>query len=178
MSIAESSWRRISDLDLALAVRCNRATRIAVVRMIFRLVSRIGDGIVWYALMLALPLIYGAPALRTVLQMLVGGTLGLILYKTLKRKTLRTRPFENHPGIFAAAAPLDRFSFPSGHTLHAFSMALVVGNGFPELAPAVMLLAAMIAASRPILGLHYPTDVLAGAAIGTLVASLVLNLPL
>jgi len=178
VSIAESSWRRISELDLALALRCNRATRNAAVRLIFRLVSRLGDGIVWYAMMIALPLAYGTPALRTVLQMLLAGTFGLILYKTLKRKTLRTRPFENHPGIFAAAAPLDRFSFPSGHTLHAFSMALVVSNGFPDLASPVMSFAAMIAASRPILGLHYPTDVLAGAAIGVLVANLVLSLPL
>lgn len=178
MSIAESYWHRISELDLALVVRCNRATRYTVFRHWFRFVSRLGDGIVWYALMIALPAVYGPSALRTVAQMLVAGTIGLLLYRVLKKETRRARPFETHPEILVGAAPLDRFSFPSGHTLHATSMALVMIDGFPELAPLVSTIAAMIAASRPILGLHYPTDVLAGAAIGIVVGSISLSLPL
>lgn len=178
MSITESCLRRISEFDLALVLHCNRATRFAVARHFFRLISRLGDGILWYSLMIALPAIHGPGALRTVGQMLAAGTVGLILYKALKKQTLRARPFETHSAIVVAAAPLDRFSFPSGHTLHAFSMSLVISDGFPDLMPLMMSVAALIAASRPTLGLHYPSDVLAGAAIGIFVGSLVLRLPL
>lgn len=143
----------------------------------FRLVSRAGDGVVWYSLMALLPLTCGSRAWLVVLQMLIGGVAGLLLYKCLKRKTLRLRPFQAHSVIVAAAAPLDRFSFPSGHTLHAFTMSLIVSHSFSELAPALLGLAILIGASRPILGLHYPSDVLAGAAIGTLVAGSVIALP-
>ncbi len=78
--------------------------------------------------------------------------------------------------IEAAAAPLDRFSFPSGHTLHAVSFSLIVTAHYPALAPLVFAFAALGAASRPILGLHYPSDVLAGAAVGAALAELALAL--
>lgn len=177
MSKAAFSLRRISEIDLALCVRCNRASRYRAMRATFRLLSRVGDGVVWYALMALLPLAYGRTAWLVVLQMLIGGAVGLVLYKCLKRKTLRVRPFHAHSTIVAAAAPLDRFSFPSGHTLHAFSMSLIVSHSFSELAPALLGLAILIGASRPILGLHYPSDVLAGAAIGTVVAGAVISFP-
>lgn len=168
---------RLAALDLALCVRCNRASRQRATRGLFRFMSRIGDGMLWYALMIALPVLYGARAWPVVGKMVLAGALGLALYKWLKRKTLRPRPYQVHPVIEAAAAPLDHFSFPSGHTLHAVSMALIVGCHFTELAPAVAAAAALIAASRPILGLHYPSDVAAGAAIGGTLATGLMLLP-
>ncbi|MEK7737966.1 MAG: phosphatase PAP2 family protein, partial [Pseudomonadota bacterium] len=69
-----------------------------------------------------------------------------------------------------------RFSFPSGHTLHAVSFTLVASAAYPVLAPSLWLYTALVALSRPVLGLHYPSDVLAGAAIGALLAQLVLAL--
>src|SRR5207253_1283157 len=79
---------------------------------------------------------------------------------------VRERPFITHTAIDPAAAPLDRYSFPSGHTLHAVSFAWQASAHFPELAWVLLPLAALIAGSRVVLGLHYPTDVVAGAAIG------------
>jgi undecaprenyl-diphosphatase len=68
-------------------------------------------------------------------------------------------------------APLDRYSFPSGHTLHAVSFTIVTTAHAPELAPILVPFALLVAASRVVLGLHYPTDVAAGAFIGMLLAS-------
>ena len=66
--------------------------------------------------------------------------------------------------------PLDRFSFPSGHTLHAVGFSLVAAAYYPELAPLLSGVTVMVAASRMVLGLHYPSDVLAGATLGAGVA--------
>jgi undecaprenyl-diphosphatase len=63
-------------------------------------------------------------------------------------------------------APLDHYSFPSGHTLHAVSFTVILTTYLPGLAGALVALASLIALSRVILGLHYPTDVAAGAALG------------
>jgi undecaprenyl-diphosphatase len=163
-----SRW--ISDLDFALCLRFNRVSHFRFGRQFFKTVSRLGDGVFWYALMALLPLVHGAAAWPTVGRMALAGVLGLAIYKWLKTKTSRPRPCQVYSVISAAAPALDRFSFPSGHTLHAVSFSLVAGAGFPQLAPLVYPFALLVAVSRPVLGLHYPSDVLAGAVLGTLVA--------
>jgi undecaprenyl-diphosphatase len=161
---------RIDAAEYGLCRRMNRSASRVSIRHTFRIVSRLGDGVVWYVLMLALPLLYGTAGIRPALCMALTGLVGLILYKGLKRVIVRERPFITHIGISVGAAPLDRYSFPSGHTLHAVSFTWQAVASFPELAWVLVPLATLIAASRVVLGLHYPTDVLAGAAIGAALA--------
>jgi undecaprenyl-diphosphatase len=113
-----------------------------------------------------LPLIYGRAAAAPAIGMALTGITGLLIYKWLKRVMVRERPFIRHPGITLAMPPLDRYSFPSGHTLHAVAFTWQAVACFPALAWVLLPVAALIAASRVVLGLHYPSDVLAGAAIG------------
>ncbi len=74
--------------------------------------------------------------------------------------------------IRAWVAPLDEFSFPSGHTLHAVSFSIVALAYYPWLTPLLVPFSAGVALSRVVLGLHYPSDVLAATLIGVLLASL------
>ncbi len=157
--------------DQSLTLRCNRVSRHRLLRGLFIGVSRLGDGLFWYALMLCLLAVFGAEAARGVLHMTVVGIASLLVYKWLKRQTARPRPFMRQAGIIPATAALDLYSFPSGHTLHAVSFTLVASVYFPYLQPALWLFTALVAISRPVLGLHYPSDVLAGACLGAGLAS-------
>jgi undecaprenyl-diphosphatase len=85
---------------------------------------------------------------------------------------LRPRPYEVHQDIWLTGRPLDRFSFPSGHTLHAVAFCSVGLTYYPELAWLLLPFTLMVGMSRVILGLHYPSDVIAGAAIGGAIAAL------
>jgi undecaprenyl-diphosphatase len=98
--------------------------------------------------------------------MALTGTAALAVYRLLKRRARRLRPFARDPRIRALARPLDEFSFPSGHTLHAVGFSAVALAYYPWLGWALAPLCAMIAASRVVLGLHYPSDVMAGFRIG------------
>jgi len=167
---------RIDAAEYGLCRQLNRGASLPIPRKAFQVASRLGDGIVWYVLIFALPVLYGASAIKPALVMALTGTVGVVLYKLLKRVFVRERPFITHSSIALAGAPLDRYSFPSGHTLHAVSFAWQACAHFPELAWVLVPLAAMIAASRVVLGLHYPTDVLVGALIGASLAELGLSL--
>jgi undecaprenyl-diphosphatase len=168
--------RQISRWDAELCAFCNRRSRNFTVRNLFRIISRLGDGVFWYALMVVLLLQYQAAALPAVIHMILVGLLGTAIYKFIKGKTLRPRPYNVYPAIVCAGKTLDQFSFPSGHTMHAVGFSIVVLAYYPGLFWLVVPFASLVALSRPILGLHYPSDVLAGAALGALIAELSLSL--
>jgi undecaprenyl-diphosphatase len=176
MSNLNFPLQQIKTWDMELCVFCNRQSRSFTVRNLFRLVSRLGDGVFWYVLMVALLLQYQIAALPAVLHMLAVGLVGTAIYKVIKGKTLRPRPFNVYPAIVCMGKTLDQFSFPSGHTMHAVAFSIVSASYYPELLWLVAPFALMVALSRPILGLHYPSDVLAGAALGAGIAMLPLNL--
>lgn len=170
-----SSWHRINALDLALCLKCNRVSRHALLCHFFRIVSRLGNGVFWYSLMSVMLVVDGINGLSTVSRMILAGFACLAIYKYLKTRTSRPRPYQVYTAISAAAPALDRFSFPSGHTLHAVCFTTIACSAYPQLAPVLWPFTALVAISRPVLGLHYPSDVLAGALIGFGIAELALT---
>ena len=159
-------WNRMQAWDGALCVSLSRTGQYRLVRDWFRFISRLGDGVFWYTLMLAILLAERGEGVEPVLHMLLVGLTGTILYKWLKHKTHRPRPYQVRQDVFITGKPLDRFSFPSGHTLHAVCFGLTAIYYFPLLSVLITPFMLMVAISRVVLGLHYPSDVLAGAAIG------------
>ena len=91
-------------------------------------------------------------------------------YKSLKSILVRERPYILFRDLSWGTPPLDQYSFPSGHTLHAVSFTVVCVHFFPILAVLLIPLSILIAISRMVLGLHYPTDVVMGAMIGTVIS--------
>jgi len=161
---------RLDAAERGLCVCLNRAARRQSVKRLFSLVSRLGDGMFWYGLMVALALFEGADGQVAALQMGLVALVGVGIYKLLKGTLVRERPFVSHVGVMCATAPLDRYSFPSGHTLQAVLFTTVALAWFPWLAPLLVPFALLVALSRVILGLHYPSDVVAGALLGWLLA--------
>lgn len=160
----------LSRLDLAATTGSNRVNRRRAWGLLFATASRLGDGWFWYALGASLLLVQGADAQPVVVLMAVCGLSGSGLYKLLKHGIRRPRPCDVHHDLCLTVAPLDRFSFPSGHTLHAVIFAAIATAHAPWLGWVVWPFTALVATSRLVLGLHYPTDVIAGAAIGSAMA--------
>lgn len=153
-------------LELPAIRQVNRISRSRLPRLLFSAASRLGDGLVWYLLIALLPLVNGAQDLPISLLMLACGICCTLTYKLIKAGTRRPRPCHAEPGLNLSVAPLDLFSFPSGHTLHAVSFTVVACHFHPALAWFLAPFTVLVAASRVVLGLHYPSDVLAGALIG------------
>ncbi|MEE4659704.1 MAG: phosphatase PAP2 family protein [Halieaceae bacterium] len=168
--------QRIGEAEMNLCLAFNRASLRPVPGRVFAVVSRLGDGVFWYVLMIALPVIHGWEAIWASLHMAVVGVVALPIYKWLKHTTVRSRPCDREVLIHRSVPALDQFSFPSGHTMHAVGFTIVLLAYYPEWALLVVPFTALVALSRLVLGLHYPSDVLAGAGIGATVAMVSLAL--
>jgi undecaprenyl-diphosphatase len=80
----------------------------------------------------------------------------------------RSRPFEAINTVYQRKSPGDKFSLPSGHTSAAFVIAVQLSFFYPALILPSFIWASLVGLSRIYLGVHYPTDVLAGMIVGTL----------
>ena len=90
----------------------------------------------------------------------------------LKNFVARTRPYDVIVGLEVLIKKLSSFSFPSGHTACSFAAAFAYYKCLPEKkwGVAALILAGLIGFSRLYVGVHYPTDVLGGAAVGMFAA--------
>ena len=145
---------------------CMRRKRRELFTRAGRLISKTADG-PWYVLLpLALWQVDAVLAQRLALVLALGFAVERPLYSLLKKGLRRNRPAQALPGFQSFVAPADQFSFPSGHTSGAFVVATATGGLVPELAPVLFSWAALVGLSRVFLGVHFPTDVAAGAAVG------------
>ena len=167
----------LDELEIGICLRINGLSRRGFVRRFFSAVSRLGDYPAWVAVGIVVAVLQGADAMPFVVQASVTAAAGIAVYKLLKNKLVRERPYIANGSIVLGEVPLDRYSFPSGHTLHAVSLTILYGSYEPMLLWLLVPYALLVAASRIILGLHYPSDVIAGAALGATLAALSLAVP-
>ncbi len=161
----------LDHLEVGVCRRINALGRRSYVRSFFSAVSRLGDYPAWVIFGLICAFQQGSSAPVFIAHTGLTAIAGVLVYKLLKKRLVRERPYVTHVDIECGTAPLDRYSFPSGHTLHAVSFAVLYGSYEPTLLIVLVPFAVLIAASRVILGLHYPSDVLVGGLLGATVAT-------
>jgi len=164
------------DLDCAFYLRINALHRIKGIAQAARIISHSGDGHLYFAIGLLLALYGGDAGFDFFSAGVITFAFELPLYIALKKSFRRHRPFVAVSGASALIVPSDKFSLPSGHTTAAFVMATLTLGLLPAFAAFAYGLAVLIGLSRVVLGVHYPSDILAGAVLGTLCASVTLSL--
>ena|ERR1051325_678679 len=164
----------ITARDHTLMRRLNRWHAPRWVRIWMLLATRGGDGWLWGALGVAILLFGGDHRFRAIGSGLLAVASGIAIFLTLKKAAHRRRPSCFEPHCWATLLPPDQFSFPSGHTITAFAVAVSLSHYYPDLTAGLLFCALSVAASRILLGMHFLSDVIAGAAIGALLARTIL----
>jgi undecaprenyl-diphosphatase len=154
--------------DNNLMRRLNRWRAPRWVRWWMLAATRAGDGWLWGLIGIAVMLLPGPERFRAVEAAGCAVACGILLFHQLKRKVCRVRPKDIEPHCWAKIVTRDKFSFPSGHSTTAFAVALSIGSFYPEIMPLLLLLAANVAISRVVVGMHFLSDILAGSGIGAL----------
>ncbi len=131
--------------------------------------TRLGDGgIIWIALTVALLCIrrYRPVGIMMGISLLAGLLIGNLCLKPL---VARPRPCWINTDVNLLIASPGDYSFPSGHTLAAAEASTVALCGDRRIGVPAVILGAVIAFSRLYLYVHFPSDVLAGAVLGTVI---------
>ena len=126
MIARQSMLQFIATRDLKLMRKVNKWPAPRWVRRLAIAATRAGDGWLWYLTGLAILLLGGPERLAAVASAGSAALVGVGLFTSLKKLSGRKRPCEIEPHCWATLLPPDQFSFPSGHTITAFAVALLV----------------------------------------------------
>ncbi|WP_185235987.1 phosphatase PAP2 family protein [Teredinibacter franksiae] len=165
--------QNIHQIDLATFDWCLRRRHRELAVVLSRYVSRTADGPV-YGVLGVVFILLG----QWHMAKLMGVTFLVerVLYLIFKSSFRRNRPAVAIPGFTSEVTPSDQFSFPSGHTSAAFLVACALSAEFPWLIWVLYPWAASVGAARVMLGVHFPTDVMAGALLGHSICVLAMSL--
>jgi undecaprenyl-diphosphatase len=133
-------------------------------------INRLSNGWLYPAIILALLATEGLSIWRLVLVSGLAAAIAHSIYPIMKERLGRSRPCDYDPGLNLSIKALDKYSCPSGHIMTATVVAIPLGKAFPFLVPAIAFTCLVIAWARISLGHHYPSDIVAGALLGSMVA--------
>ena len=163
----------IQNADISILLYIQEHIRKEWMNGFWRAITFLGDG-GWFWILLAVVLLIMKKTRKAGVAAAIALVIGaLITNVCLKNMVARVRPYDTYSALIPIVTkPID-WSFPSGHTCASFASAFVYFRLLPKKygIPALVL-ACMIAFSRLYLGVHYPTDVLAGFLIGLLASVL------
>ena len=141
MTVAKAVWNQIQSNDHRLMRRVHRWRAPRWFRILMIVATRGGDGWFWYALA-AILLFYGGPHRFAAMGAGVAAAfVGILLFRALKHASRRKRPCEIEPHCWASILPPDKYSFPSGHSITAFAIALSIGLFYPQLQGCLLVIA-------------------------------------
>jgi undecaprenyl-diphosphatase len=163
----QSMLQFIATRDHKLMRKVNKWPAPRWIRLWAIVATRAGDGWLWYLTGLSVLLFGGDAGLTAIACAGSAALVGIGVFKALKNLSGRRRPCEIEPHCWAKLLPPDQFSFPSGHTITAFAVAIALSEFYPALLPALLFCALSIAVSRILLGMHFLSDVVVGAILGT-----------
>ncbi|MHB1073279.1 MAG: phosphatase PAP2 family protein [Gemmatimonadaceae bacterium] len=166
---------RLAAQDRALYFRWCISDRAAsrVARTLWTVVTHIG-GVTCSILAAILPRFAGGTLAAAARQALIALVASHLVVQLVKRTVGRPRPSRTIAASALVEEP-DQFSFPSGHSAAAMSVAVVYALWFPAFAAPLMAFAALVGLSRVALGVHYPGDVFVGQLIAAATAIVVVR---
>lgn len=167
MILPETMLGFIATRDRWLMHKANHWAAPGWVRRWMVWATRAGDGWLWYAVACFILLFGGAQRFAAIGATALAAAIGVAVFLLLKRVTGRKRPCHYEPHCWARLLPPDQFSFPSGHSITAFAVAVPLSLSYPVLGPLLLFCATSIAVSRILLGLHFLSDVIAGSLVGS-----------
>jgi len=158
--------RLLHAVERPVLERLTRLEQRPAVREPMLLATRLADG---WGLVILIPvaLLVGGRE-RGVRAIAMGALCALVT--AIVGQSIKALVRRHRPSGYALERPIgapDLHAFPSGHTAQAFSMVVVLGWLWLPLAFVALPIAACVGLSRMVFGLHYPSDVLAGAVLGT-----------
>lgn len=156
--------------DLRMLLWCVRYRVRPIFMRFIRMISRSGDGYTQAIIPLSLFLLDTQIAWEFTHLVLIAFIIERPLYLILKNGLKRKRPPEIIPDFTSIIRASDQFSFPSGHTMAAFLLAGLCVFQFGSMAWPIYIWASLVGFSRVVLGVHFPSDILAGAFIGSILA--------
>ncbi|MCG9552252.1 phosphatase PAP2 family protein [Vibrio sp. Isolate31] len=164
--------------DVAFSVFCLKNRFSGQHATVSKAISHTGDGHLYILIALIALLADSKTGSDFLIVGLTAFAIELPIYWFAKNTLKRRRPAEFSSLLHSHIVPSDKYSLPSGHAAAAFVMATLIGHFYPNLYLFSLVWAAVIAVSRILLGVHFLTDVLIGAALGMACTSLAVSLVL
>ncbi|SMF19697.1 undecaprenyl-diphosphatase [Paenibacillus barengoltzii] len=166
-------YLRLREYDNRLFLWCNHSLSHPWLDRILKGLTHLGSAVFTITLTLSVVLFTTGVWQRAGWHSLIALSVSHLLAVVIKKRFQRTRPYEALQNVRISVHPLKDYSFPSGHTTAAFSTFIPLLYAAPGLAQLLLPLACIVGLSRIYLGVHYPSDVLAGGLLGAATALLV-----